>query len=495
MFKYLILSFLISSKLFACSMCTMFVPRVEVSTIIYAKKEATTFNVKWQFHPEFNQALLVYDVNNNGKFERAERDAIKQSIENYIIPINYLLNIEYIPKNKEFSKNYIDKFTPNFSKLSFNDENGAMVYEFNVDSPFVLQKDYKLYIAHYDEGGNFDFIMKDIILKGYEGFKRIQPKLAHSTIEFYQTNQNTNALKTKKDQTSALLPPKVLPIKEIPQKAISQKEIQDITLLQYLSAKLQKIKDLLEQNLQDIKENNSIMSYLWLLVFSFAYGVLHALGPGHGKTLISSYFLGQDRSYMKAFTISSMIGIVHTFSAFMLTIIVYYIVGTLLSSFITDVEQMAVKVSAGIIILIALYLLFQKFTKKEKPLAFSASATMQPSFVKMSAPQTIHQNNLSCGCNACKTQSTDIGIILAAGIVPCPGTVTIFIFTMGLGIYFVGFLSAVFMSLGMASIIFLTALISVKIRKSSSTNNTIVKLLEYGSVFFILLLGVILLII
>jgi ABC-type nickel/cobalt efflux system permease component RcnA len=85
-------------------------------------------------------------------------------------------------------------------------------------------------------------------------------------------------------------------------------------------------------------------------------------------------------------------------------------------------------------------------------------------------------------------------VIISAGIVPCPGTVTIFLFTISLGIYFVGFLSAVFMSLGMSLIIFITAYLSSKVRSTASSNQTMIKLFEYGSLVFILSLGIMLLI-
>jgi len=491
MYKSILLIILISYNLWACSMCAVFTPKVEVHTTIHAKPNSTTFDIRWQFHPEFNKALTVYDVNSNKKYERAERDAIKQSIEEYIIPVNYLLNVEYITKNEEFNRDFIEKYTVNFSRLTFTKE-GAMVYEYNIDAPIILKEDFKLYVEHFDAGGNFDFVMKDIILKGYDKFKMIQPELTNSKVYFYKTDIITSPAPRKL--------PKVLAPQNYETEVETKKDIKDLQeengILEYLSKSLENVKDLLENNLQNIKDTNSIKSYFWLLVFSLLYGIIHALGPGHGKTLISSYFLGNNRSYMKALSISSMIGVVHTFSAFILTLIVYFVIGTLLTSFIIEVEKVAIKVSAGIIILIALFLLFQKLKNLKKNKQQFSIAQQTPSFIKTSkVQQPVHQNTLSCGCNACKTKSTDIGVILAAGIVPCPGTVTVFIFTMSLGIYFVGFLSAVFMSLGMSLVIFITALLSAKLRKSTSSNTFIVKFLEYGSIIFILLLGIILLII
>ncbi|HHS92172.1 MAG TPA: hypothetical protein ENK82_02380 [Campylobacterales bacterium] len=71
---------------------------------------------------------------------------------------------------------------------------------------------------------------------------------------------------------------------------------------------------------------------------------------------------------------------------------------------------------------------------------------------------------------------------------------TIFIFTLSLGVYWVGFLSAVFMSLGMSLIIFIAAYLSLKVRKTTMGSDRVRKILDYGSLVFILGLGVLLLI-
>lgn len=172
-----------------------------------------------------------------------------------------------------------------------------------------------------------------------------------------------------------------------------------------------------------------------------------------------------------------------------MTLSVYYLVGVIFSGITADIEKYASRTSAVLIIFIALYLLYKKIKPKKNKLKFTISP--QQSIIQ---PNNIpHNNRFSCSCSGCKTKSDDIMVILAAGMIPCPGTVTVFIFTMGLGIYFVGFLSAVFMSMGMAFIIFITSLISIKLKRTAKSNNFISTLLEFASLIFILLLGIILL--
>ena len=82
---------------------------------------------------------------------------------------------------------------------------------------------------------------------------------------------------------------------------------------------------------------------------------VHSLGSGHGKTLVASYFLSNEKSYSKALFISMAIGFIHTFSAFLLTLVVYFMVNTFLAQFLNNTVFYTTKISA-LIIFIALFL-------------------------------------------------------------------------------------------------------------------------------------------
>ena len=62
---------------------------------------------------------------------------------------------------------------------------------------------------------------------------------------------------------------------------------------------------LISENLHQI-QNNSIQAGITLIFASFVYGVLHALGPGHGKFIIASY-LSTHESQLKQSTILSLL--------------------------------------------------------------------------------------------------------------------------------------------------------------------------------------------
>lgn len=61
----------------------------------------------------------------------------------------------------------------------------------------------------------------------------------------------------------------------------------------------------------------------WFLLICFAYGVVHALGPGHGKTVVVGYFMARRGRWMQGVALSSAITVVHVASAVVLLYALY----------------------------------------------------------------------------------------------------------------------------------------------------------------------------
>ena len=97
---------------------------------------------------------------------------------------------------------------------------------------------------------------------------------------------------------------------------------------------------------------------------SFIYGVVHALGPGHGKALAFSYFSSQKSSYSQAFIISLATAFVHITGAFVLVMISVVILQSVMNRFLEDSISYITSFSAFIIMLLALYIFYKKIKKK-----------------------------------------------------------------------------------------------------------------------------------
>ena len=72
--------------------------------------------------------------------------------------------------------------------------------------------------------------------------------------------------------------------------------------------------------LNQIQNQKSPQALAFALLLSFSYGVLHTLGPGHGKAVIISYFVGQGGSLQRGLLMGGQIAIFHVLSATLLVI-------------------------------------------------------------------------------------------------------------------------------------------------------------------------------
>ncbi len=210
---------------------------------------------------------------------------------------------------------------------------------------------------------------------------------------------------------------------------------------------------------------NGLSGVLVVLAISFLYGLVHAAGPGHGKALVSFYFLSRGGSFKEAIKLGYLISLVHALSALIITFIVYFILQGLFSKTFKELSNISMMISAVMIIVVGIYLFVKAIkAKKEKE---------RTDFSK---------------------EKSEYAIAFSAGIVPCPGVMTIVLFCISTGNLYLGILSAVVMSLGMGFTISLAGILTSY--ASSKSGNFLKKkgyILEMFGAFFIILLGVFLL--
>ena len=71
----------------------------------------------------------------------------------------------------------------------------------------------------------------------------------------------------------------------------------------------------------ELLEEGSWVPVASILAFSLAYGIIHALGPGHGKALISGYLLANPTlKTSHVLRMGFFIALVHALSALVLTL-------------------------------------------------------------------------------------------------------------------------------------------------------------------------------
>lgn len=86
----------------------------------------------------------------------------------------------------------------------------------------------------------------------------------------------------------------------------------------------------------------------------------------------------------------------------------------------------------------------------------------------------------------------DLYFVLTAGLIPCPGTVVLFIYAFVLKTYFAVILASISISLGMGLVIFASSFLGVSLKKYSSGSHRVTNVLEILAPVVMFVLGVLL---
>jgi len=466
---FLALAFIYSSLL-GCALCRIYQPIVAVDIELESEKEhLTRLNITWKFAKEFSTELARdFNLNANDIFEPNEVAAIQKAILDYIEPLNFLTTIKYLSAD---SKKYLSQIESlEIDDISYQTYfvNGLLRFGYQIGLDYRLNHEDLLFISIHDDRGFFIFKLEDedISFENEKYQASVNSQSQAAFIKFY-------------DAEKGAIVKEVDYFKQHGLDLFSEVQSEGI-ILSTLQQGLQILSDTIQSLIKEIKHEQNYFAIGAILLFSLLYGALHATGPGHGKMIVASYIFSANKSIQKALIIALLIGVVHAFSAFLLTLVVYFVVTGFLLPFVDSAAEVVTKISAIVIIFIALMLLSNKIKNH-------IAQKKLPKF-------SVHKP--TCGCASCKVDSktTDLGVILGAGAVPCPGTVVIFILALSQGLLFVGLLSAVMMSLGMGAVIFLTALLSMGVKSKFQKNQKLLMILEYGAIGLILILGSLMLI-
>jgi nickel/cobalt exporter len=79
-----------------------------------------------------------------------------------------------------------------------------------------------------------------------------------------------------------------------------------------------RLNERMQDELADQRDGSSMAAAWTLVLLSFGYGVLHALGPGHGKIVISAYLASHRARFIDAVTLSVWSAFVQALSAILL---------------------------------------------------------------------------------------------------------------------------------------------------------------------------------
>ena len=270
--------------------------------------------------------------------------------------------------------------------------------------------------------------------------------------------------------------------KQVQTPANSQTQTQNI---------LEKFTQNIKKYLIAIQKGEDKSALFFLLMASFLYGVIHAFGPGHGKALAFSYFSSQKSSVFQALIISLATAFVHILGALIIVLFSVFVLQSVLNRFMQDSVSYITSFSALIIMILAVYILYRKLSKKScaccsvdlKTTNFTAVSSNM-NFVKAVSNKPV--------ITPIRSKKQDLIFVLTAGIIPCPGTVLLFVYAFLLKTYFAVILASISISFGMAFVIFISSFLGVSLNKATRKSTKLVNILEIGSPIFMFILGLLL---
>lgn len=336
----------------------------------------------------------------------------------------YLANYGYFTFIENNGKRIPVKSADNFRAFL---RDGRLVYDFTIplDIPFSEMKDFRA--AVFDKEYYSDILLlKDAIAFEIDGMAQV-----------------SHVVRPAKDQTywQFIVPEAIhLSVSGTPGDATDLPEAEmeeaSLSLMEQVMGWVRTVQKELTVKLNgfgmDIQAD-PLGSALWMfLALSFLYGIVHAVGPGHGKTVVCSYFLSNPGSFFSGALMGNVITFVHMGSAAVAVGAAYLIFSTGMGGF-AEASRALQPASYALLTLMGLFL-----TAKAIRDIVRGRSLVEPSCpahdVDADSPAQIRRV---------------LAVSFVTGLIPCPGAAVILAFSIGQNILWAGIGAIVAMAMGM----------------------------------------------
>lgn len=188
---------------------------------------------------------------------------------------------------------------------------------------------------------------------------------------------------------------------------------------------------------------------------SFAYGVFHAAGPGHGKAVISSYLLADGGTLRRGALLALASGLVQAVAAIAFVGILALVLNATAVSMARAMDVVEIAAYGGI----GLFGLYLAFVKGRD-------------MVEVARGVPAHAHGPECGCGDAHAPDPSLldgrggwkraaVAVVSAGARPCSGAILVLTFALSQGVFASGVAAAFAMGLGTAAMVTLIAGIAV----------------------------------
>lgn len=169
---------------------------------------------------------------------------------------------------------------------------------------------------------------------------------------------------------------------------------------------------------------------LMLMGLGFAYGAFHAAGPGHGKAVVSSWFLANRAHPLRGVLAGAIMAAGHTGSAVAIVVVLGLLLEASLGRMTHQADLIAL-VSYGVVTLIGLWLLRDA----------------------LRGHRHCHGGHAHDRDQDAPHRGAFYGTFVAAGLTPCTGSIVLLLFTLANGVLALGLWATAGVALGMTATI------------------------------------------
>lgn len=190
---------------------------------------------------------------------------------------------------------------------------------------------------------------------------------------------------------------------------------------------------------REVKSEQTFTAVSILVLLSFLYGVFHAVGPGHGKAVISAYLLANERAVKRGIALSFAASLAQAISAIALVSVVLFAMKGL---GVTTKQSMGIMttISAWLIVAIGAWMSWSTLRGLVGIRAHDHGGG-----------ECGHDHHVQPTQLADRFSWTNAGSIIAAiGLRPCSGAIFVLLFANTIGLYVAGVWSTFAMALGTA---------------------------------------------
>ena len=263
---------------------------------------------------------------------------------------------------------------------------------------------------------------------------------------------------------------------------------------------------------------------LSLLGISFAYGIFHAAGPGHGKAVISSYLVANDETWRRGIVLSFASALLQAAVAVAIVGVAAVLLGAT-AKMMGDAVRVIETASYGLIMAVGARLSWVKGRAFLAALRPASVAAMVPAAATAGAGGGLHDHGHHHGGGHAHSHghahehcdhshgpepealagpggwARGLSAIAAVGLRPCSGAILVLVFALAQGLFWIGVASTFVMGLGTAITVAAIATFAVGARTLAArfaksregAGGVLLRGLEFGAAVLVLAFGALLL--